>query len=68
MCASRGFNLTKWKSNSRELLAFLPDNKRAKEVRAVDLGKNVPPVEIALRVLCFIESDSFRFRIIEEGF
>lgn len=36
LCASGGFNLTKWISNSREFLAFLPEDEKAKEVRAVD--------------------------------
>lgn len=63
LCASGGFNLTKWTSNSREFLAFLPDNERAKEVRAVDLSQDVLPIERALGVLWCIESDSFKFRI-----
>lgn len=63
LCASGGFNLIKWISNSREFLAFLPEKERAKEVRAVDLSKDTLPIERALRVLWCIESDSFRFRI-----
>lgn len=63
LCASVGFNLTKWTSNSREFLASLPENERAKEVRAVDLSQDALPVERALRVLWCIESDSFKFRI-----
>lgn len=64
MCASGEFNLTKWISNSRDFLAFPPENERAKEVRAVDLSKDALPIERALGVLWCIESDSFKFRII----
>ena len=39
LCSSGGFNLTKWISNSREFLAFVPEDEKAKEVRAVDLRK-----------------------------
>lgn len=48
LCASGGFNLTKWISNSREFLAFLPESDKAKEVQAVDLSKDVLPMERAL--------------------
>lgn len=44
-------------------MAFLPEKERAKEVRAVDLSKDILPIERALGVLWCIESDSFRFRI-----
>lgn len=64
LCSSGGFNLTKWISNSREFLASVPEEERAKEVRAVDLSKDALPIERALGVLWCVESDSFRFRII----
>ncbi len=63
LCASGGFNLTKWISNNREFLAFLPESDKAKEVQAVGLSKDALPSERALGVLWCIESDSFKFRI-----
>ena len=63
LCASGGFNLTKWTSNSRDFLAAVPENDRAKDVRNVDLSQDVLPIERALGVLWCIESDTFMFRI-----
>lgn len=64
LCASGGFNLNKWISNSREFLASLPESDKAKEIRTVDLSKDALPIERALGVLWCIESDSFKFRIL----
>ena len=63
LCASGGFNLTKWTSNSRDFLAAIPEHERAKDVRNVDLSQDVLPIERALGVLWCIESDTFMFRI-----
>ncbi|KAK2886197.1 hypothetical protein Q8A73_020143, partial [Channa argus] len=63
LCLSGGFNLTKWASNSREVLAAIAEADRAIEVRAVDLAHCVLPIERALGILCCIKSDSFKFRI-----
>ena len=43
-----GFHLTKWTSNSRELLASIPKDERAKEVKDLDLDKL--PTERALGI------------------
>ncbi|XP_046564157.1 uncharacterized protein LOC124272959 [Haliotis rubra] len=40
-----GFKLTKWISNSREVLDSIPAERRAKELKDVDLGSNVLPQE-----------------------
>ena len=40
-----GFRLTKWISNSREVLETIPEEERAKEVRTLDLSKDDLPVE-----------------------
>lgn len=53
----------KWTSNRREVLAAIPENDRAKEVRVVDLSHDALPIERALGVLWCIDSDTFRFRI-----
>ena len=63
LCASGGFHLTKWTSNSRALLASVPDCERAKDVRDLDLSHDVLPTERALGVLWCTESDSFKFKI-----
>ena len=46
ICAKGGFNLTKWMSNSRSVLAAIPEEERAKEVKDLDL--DLLPVERAL--------------------
>ncbi|XP_046561749.1 uncharacterized protein LOC124270755 [Haliotis rubra] len=43
-----GFKLTKWISNSREVLDSIPAERKAKEFKDVDLGSNVLPQERAL--------------------
>ena len=63
LCASGGFHLTKWASNSRAFLMTVPENERAKEVKDLDLAKDALPVERALGVLWCIESDCFKFRV-----
>ena len=42
LCESGGFHLTKWMSNSRTVLASIPETERAKEVKDLDLGHNLP--------------------------
>lgn len=37
ICAKGGFHLTKWISNSRGVLASIPEEERAKEVKDLDL-------------------------------
>ena len=57
-----GFHLTKWTSNSRELLASIPKDERAKEVKDLDLDKL--PIERALGIQWSAESDEFYFKIV----
>ena len=35
-----GFHLKKWYSNSRELMATIPDSERAKSVKDLELGRH----------------------------
>ncbi|KAL2099387.1 hypothetical protein ACEWY4_005867 [Coilia grayii] len=78
LCASGGFNLTKWTSNNRALIASIPEHKRAKDIRDLDLTHDALPMERALRrnslaispcgnvalgILWCTESDAFKFRI-----
>ncbi|XP_046560324.1 uncharacterized protein LOC124269353 [Haliotis rubra] len=56
-----GFKLTKWIINSREVLDSIHAERRAKEVKDVDLGSNVLPQERALGVSWNTESDKFGY-------
>ena len=63
ICATGGFKLTKWTSNSRSVLASLPVEEKAKEVKNIDLEKDKLPVERALGMRWDVESDTFFFDI-----
>ncbi|KAI2661009.1 UvrABC system protein B [Labeo rohita] len=63
LCASGGFHLTKWASNSRALLTSIPESERVKDVRDLDLSKDALPVERALGVLWCVNSDMFKFKV-----
>ena len=56
-----GFRLTKWKSNSREVLANIPEDKRAQPTVNLDLDKL--PIERVLGVLWNVEKDAFQFEV-----
>ncbi|XP_035986832.1 uncharacterized protein LOC118560169 [Fundulus heteroclitus] len=64
LCAKGGFKLTKWISNRRTVLATIPQEERAKEVKDLDLDSDALPVERALGVQWCVQSDSFKFKII----
>ena len=60
ICAKGGFRLTKCnvtKSNSRSVLAVIPEEERAKEVKDLDLDCDNLPVERALGVRWCVQSD-----------
>ena len=61
MCATGGFKLTKWTSNSRAVLASVPVDERAKEVKDLDLDKDKLPLERVLGMRWDVESDMFFF-------
>ncbi|XP_043956787.1 uncharacterized protein LOC122822295 [Gambusia affinis] len=63
LCATGGFHLTKWASNSRELLATIPEEERAKEFKDLDLSNDTLPKERTLGVQWCTESDAFTFTI-----
>lgn len=60
-----GFRLTKWISNDRNVLATVPVSERAASV--VDLDLEDLPVERTLGVQWDMETDDFKFRIMDEG-
>ena len=52
-----GFRLTRWYSNSRELLATIPESERAKSVKNLELDQL--PTESALGIKWNTEEDVF---------
>lgn len=58
-----GFHLTKWSSNRREVLDAIPESERAKELRNIDLSRDVLPVERTLGMEWDIQHDIFKFNI-----
>ena len=62
MCKSGGFNLTKFLSNSKELLATIPEEKRKEGVKDKDLSGDLPN-DKALGICWNIEKDTFSFKI-----
>ena len=62
-CALGGFTLTKWVSNSCEVLATVPENHRAALVKQLDLDRDDPPLERALGIQWNIQTDTFTFKV-----
>ena len=62
LCQKGGFHLTKWVSNSRTVLRTVPEEHRAKDLKALDLDRDNLPLEKALSLQWCIERDSFQFR------
>ena len=58
-----GFNLTKWISNSREVLRTVPDVEWSKEVKTLDLDQGMLPAERTLGILWQVESDTYGFDV-----
>ncbi|XP_013409005.1 uncharacterized protein LOC106172697 [Lingula anatina] len=58
-----GFHLTKWISNSREVLSKIPDKDKAKPIKNLDLNLQALPTERALGVCWDIEVDSFTYKM-----
>eukprot|EP00794_Sanderia_malayensis_P004021 gene4021-4570_t len=63
VCASGGFNLTKFASNDKEVLESIPQDARSKEVKKCDLAVDNLPAERALGVYWCVENDTLGFRI-----
>jgi hypothetical protein len=62
MLAKGGFRLTKWASNSREVLASIPPDERASSL--VNLDFELFPESAALGSIWDVEADTFRLRIV----
>ena len=63
LLSEAGFRLTKWMSNSREVLSKIPEADRAKPNLDLDL-ENLP-VERTLGVQWDVEKDAFLFKVRE---
>lgn len=64
ICFKGGFLLNKWKSNSRCVLASIPETEKAKEMKNLDMDRDKLPVERVLGVQWCVQSDVFKFKII----
>lgn len=64
ICLKGGFLLTKWMSNSCQVLAVIPETERVKEVKNLDLEHDDLPVERVLEVQWCVQSDVFKFKVI----
>ena len=58
-----GFRLTKWVSNSREVLEAIPEVERSKKVRKIGARKDEPHIQRALGVQWCTESDKFGLNV-----
>lgn len=63
ICTRGGFQLKKWISNSRNVLAAIPEEERAVDVKELDLDHDTLPVERVLVVQWCVQSDAFKFKI-----
>ena len=61
LLSSGGLHLTKWVSNSSNVLAAIPESERATSVKDLQLG--VMPSQRALSVKWNLESDTFGFKV-----
>ena len=63
MCKRGGFNLTKFVSNSEQVMSSIQTNKQAVSVESPRIGESKLPVVRALGVSWCIEHDQFGFRV-----
>ena len=58
-----GFHLTKWMSNSKEVMALISQQERSTNVKNIDLASDRLPIDRALGVLWNLEDDSLRVAV-----
>ena len=63
LCQRGGFNLVKFISNSREVLANIDDSLLSKSVKDIDISKDQLPMDRTLGVIWVINNDQIGFRI-----
>ena len=61
-CKMGGFHLTKWTSNSREVLESIPGSELSKGIKNLDLLNDELPVGRALGMEWCVQTDKFKFR------
>ena len=62
-----GFKLTKWVSNSREVLEAIPEQERSAEFKRLDLHNDELPLQRALGMKWCVESDTSLFDVHHEA-
>ena len=62
LCMKGGFKFHKFISNRREVMEAIPVEQLAKEIKELDMTKDLLPIEGALGVQWFVESDELHFR------
>ena len=62
-----GFHLTKWISNSKQVVNSIPEPERAPSIRDLDFEENVVLTERALGVQWNVHEDSFTYKIAEKS-
>ena len=63
LLARGGFRLTKWISNNTKVLASIPIEERAKDVKELNLNYEALPTERALGMQWDVEHDCFGYKI-----
>ncbi len=63
LCQKGSFILEKWISNSRVVLQAISEEKRAKDLKELDLDRDSLPLERALGLQWCVETNSFRFKM-----
>ena len=62
-----GFHLTKWISNSMQVVNSIPEPERAPSIRDLDFEENVVHTERALGVQWNVHEDSFTYKIAKKS-
>jgi hypothetical protein len=64
LCSKGGFHLTKWFSNSREVIDAVPVEERASELKELDLRHEDLPAGHVLGINWCTETDCFKFKVV----
>ena len=64
MCFKGGFNLHKFVSNDKQVIASIPESSRAEDSKTLDFNQDSLPIERALGVQWCVENDTFNFCIL----
>ena len=64
MCATGGFNLTKFISSSRDVLQFLHKDDKSNGIKNINLTTESLPIEQGFGACTCVENDTFSFRIV----